>query len=374
MVDFSKVIENDIELSIYKEKEQEIKNYLTTFGDTSFWEIISKVGGSERRMLRLLNEMEQNGEISFNKKNNKFYIQGENRKHDNYICENCNATTMDLKGLRKLKTKLKKIWDNKPKPTLLFDQRPVTMETSIRRVAYLLSKNDIYKKNVVFLGDDDLTSVCLAFANDECDITVFDADERLINYINDVASTYKLKIVAKVLNVMDKVPKEYIGKFDVLMTDPTPERIPFTVFTNVAIDLVKPLGVIYTSIYSTAMSKSMDLQRVITEMNLYITEMIPNFTHYQAIYKLYRETDIEMFEKYNVPFDDNSICFTETLFRMLKTKETRKIPINFTLKDMMGKATKRVMKDSSNEVADIDGFLKATMVKMQSEENKIIEG
>ena len=64
MIDLNNVIENDIEYEIYKLKISEIEKYLKTFGKTGFWDIVKNVGGSERRMLRLINEMEKEGIIS----------------------------------------------------------------------------------------------------------------------------------------------------------------------------------------------------------------------------------------------------------------------------------------------------------------------
>ena len=162
--------------------------------------------------------------------------------------------------------------------------------------------------------------------------------------------------------------------FDVLMTDPTPEKIPFTVFMNTAIDLLKSDGILYTSIYSSAMDKNMDLQRIITDMNLYITEMIPNFTHYQYIYDLYSPNDIRLIEKYHIQFSEDSICFTETLFRMEKNSETKKLPIEYTGEQMMGKATKRVMKDNEKEVADDTKYLDEVRKSMKKNSNKIYRG
>lgn len=80
MINLNNVIENDIEYEIYKSKINEIEKYLKTFGKTGFWDIIKNVGGSERRMLRLINEMEKEGIISFDKKSSSFYLTGDDKK------------------------------------------------------------------------------------------------------------------------------------------------------------------------------------------------------------------------------------------------------------------------------------------------------
>lgn len=348
-INFRNVIENDFEEEIYKDYEKKIINYLREYGKTTFWEIIRNIGGSERRIIRLLDEMVRNNEISYS--NTCFCLPNEEKFIQNCTCDKCRGKRVNIDMYDKKVNTLKEIWKNKPKATFYFDQRPVTMETTIRRVAYLMSNGDIKNKKIVMLGDDDLTSVALALLKLNCEVVALDADERLINYINETAKKYNLKLKGIVYNALDDTSKELKNKFDVLMTDPTPEKIPFTLFMNRAIELTKgEESIIYTSIYSSAMKKTLDLQRIITYMNLYITDIIPRFTEYQSIIELYSERDKELFKKYGVTFDKNSICFTESLFRMEVTNETKKLKIKYKVSDIFGKATKRTIKDSKNDV------------------------
>lgn len=342
-VNYDKIIENDFERKIYQKKHQELINYLTTFGETDFWTIIKEVGGSERRMMRLINEMILNKELIY--QNNKFNLYNNECKYKKINYD-------------KLFDELKSIWIKKPLPTFLFDQRPVTLKTTIERVKYFLKRNDIYNKKIVFLGDDDLTSIALALTKVKCQILVLDIDERLVNFINKMSKEYNLNINARVFNALEGVPKELKHKFDCLITDPTPEVIPFTIFMNDAIDLLKKENsTIYTSIYSSAMEETIELQNVINKMNLYITEIIPKFTEYQAIYELYKKEDIEFIKKYNILFNEDSICFTESLFRLKITSKTKKIKLNYQGKDVFGKATKRVIKDKNNDIVKDDEYL-----------------
>ncbi len=355
-VDYNKIIENDFEKPIYIKKYNELINYLTTYGPTEFWKIVREVGGSERRMMRLIEEMINEEVIEFT--DNKFNLKNNITKY-NYDMEEVEA-------------KMKEIWDKKPIPTLFFDQRPVTLETTINRVKYLLKKNDVYNKNIVMLGDDDLTSIALALTNVNCTVVALDVDERLINFINDMSKEYSLNLKAYVFNALDEVSSEFLNKFDVLMTDPTPERIPFTLFMNDAIKLVKKENsIIYTSIYSSAMSKTLDLQKVITNMNLYITDILPLFTEYQAIYELYRDSDKEFMKKYNISFDAKSICFTESLFRMEVTSDTKTLELEYKGKDIFGKATKRVIDNRANDVVKNESeYLDKVETMIKSSSNK----
>ena len=49
--------------------------------------------------------------------------------------------------------------------------------------------------------------------------------------------------------------------------------------------------------------------------------------------------------------NEESICFIETLFRMIKTNEANKLKVKYTYSNMFGKATKRVLNDKNKEVA-----------------------
>ena len=146
---------------------------------------------------------------------------------------------------------------------------------------------------------------------------------------------------------------------------------------NRSVELTKGEGsIIYTSIYSSAMKKTLDLQRIITDMNLYITDIIPRFTEYQSIIELYSRNDLELFKKYGVTFDENSICFTESLFRMEVTSETRKLKIKYKVSDIFGKATKRAIKDSKNDVqtdAKDSEYLKKVQENLAENSDKIYE-
>ena len=354
-VNYNNVIENDFELDLYKSKYDEVINYLKVFGTTDFWSLIQNVGGSERRMMRLLNEMNKEGVIVIN--NNSFSLPNEGKKYN-----------FDL---NKVKEEMKIITESKPVPTFFFDQRPITLNTVIKRVNHLLDNNDVYKKNIVFLGDDDLTSLCLALTRVDCDITVLDIDERLINFINEMSNKYDLNVKAYVFNVLDKLDNKFLHKFDVLFTDPTPEVIPFTIFMNTSINLVKKNnGIIYTSIYSSAMNKTRDLQDVISNMHLYISEVIPKFTDYQAIYELYNERDIEFINKYHIPFNEDSICFNETQFRLEVCSDTHPKKITYKYSDIYGKATKRVLKDKKNDLSS-DMYLEKIYTEMSKTSDKI---
>lgn len=374
MIDYQKIIENDYEEKIYVEKRKEIEKYLSNFKSADFWQIVKRVGGSERRMLRLIDQMVENKIIFFDKHTKRFYLK--DTFYEQTYCHICNGdrvTTDIFEGKLEI---LKEIWENKPLPTFLFDQRPVNMKTSLKRASYFLNRGDLVENEIVFLGDDDLTSIAVALLPIKCNITVLDVDKRLIEYINFIAEKYNLKnIKAFEFNVNNDVPRKLKNRFDILFTDPTPEKIPFTVFMNKSIELLKKEGsILYTSIYSSAMEKTIELQKIINEMNMLITDIIPEFSEYKAIYDLYTQNDIKIMEKYNIDYDEKSICFTESMFRLEISHNTKPINIVYNGNDLFGKATKRVIEDINKDIEKENAYLKEVSKKLIEEATTKFEG
>ena len=345
-INYSKIIENDFEKPIYKDLHIKILNYLDIHNNCSFWDIIHFVGGSERRMIRLLNEMVENKEIFIAND----IVFKKNGKTINCICDKCKGKTIICDEMFKnIFKQLTEIYEKKPKPTFIFDQRPTNIQTTLNRCIYMLNRGDIFSKDVVLLGDDDLTGIAIALTHFAKSVLVLDIDERLINYVNTIAREYNLNLSAIKYDATTPLPNNLKNKFDTLLTDPTPEIKPFAIFVNKAISLTKNKASLYFSIYSSAMNFDFGLQEVMTERKLHITDMLPYWTEYKNIKSLYKESDLNLFNKFNINIE-NKICFTETFIRTTKTPQTKILDVDFTSSDLFGKATKRVIADSKNDV------------------------
>ena len=365
-INYENIIENDFEKPIYQGLQKKIIEFLNINNNCSFWDIVRHVGGSERRTIRLLKEMQKAGQISV--QNDKFFVEGGQNFFS--VCPTCNGKLCICnQNLANKLEKFEQIYNQKPPATFIFDQRPINIQSTINRVAYMLNRMDIRGKDVVLLGDDDLTGIAIALTGLAKSVTVLDIDERLVDYVAQVSKQYNLGITTKVFDATKPVPQDMQGVYDVLLCDPTPEPIPFSIFMNVAIEITRKNAIIYTSIYSSAMEFNYQMQQVMTDRHLHITDMVPNWTEYKSIYNLYRQSDIDTFADYGIDIKDG-ICFTETFIRTIKTNQTTIIPVNFKPEDLFGKATKRVIKDAKNdvEIAD-DQYLNKTLSKMRGEDN-----
>ncbi len=353
-IDYSKVVENDEELEIYQRLTVEIQKFLMNNGATKFNTLVRYVGGSDRRMLRLLDQMVKEQIINYH--NNHFVLANAPEpkiKQVDVGCPTCHGLITAPKFFSDSQVEfLNAVIQSRPITTFIFDQRPVTLDTTLRRAAYMAWRGDLQNQDIAVLGDDDLTSIAIALTGLAKSITVFDIDERLIDYITKVSAENNLKIQCRILDVTKDLQEDIVSQFDVFTTDPTPTKIPFTVFVNVGIKLLRESGIGYLSFYSSAMKLTSDLQEVLSQMKLIITDLIPFFTEYAFVPQTFSSEDNKLLEKYSGGISE--MCFYEHLCRTVKTEETRTIPLTYKMGDMLGKATKRSLKNINSDpgVAD----------------------
>ena len=111
-----------------------------------------------------------------------------------------------------------------PEVDVALDQAFALPETSLRRVTYANRHDAIAGRNVIFIGDDDLTSIAIALllrAGPQSQrLVVVDIDQRIIELINTVSERYGLNIECFIHDARDPLPAELQGDFHTFFTDP----------------------------------------------------------------------------------------------------------------------------------------------------------
>lgn len=339
-IDYSNIIENDFEREFYEQIHDKILSYLQKKGNSSLWEIVRKIGGSDRRVLRLLNQMLFAKEITL--ENSVISIQN----------KVLNILDVDFKAIKR---EMKDIYSQKPGPTFLFDQRPVTMQTTLNRAFYLNSREDLENKRIAVIGDDDLTSLSVGLIRKAKEVVVFDIDERLVNFINKISREKKLNVKAYKYDLTKKIPSEFSDNFDIFLTDPTPNLEAFSLFISIGLNLLKKgKGLVgYVSYFPSHQEINIDFQKFLTEKKVIMTDIIPEFTEYEFIRETYREEDLVLLEKFDS--GEEKLSFTENMTRFETTNETNKQIDKVDPNKIMGKATKRVLSNLEKDPAYIRG-------------------
>ena len=182
-----------------------------------------------------------------------------------------------LENLRKYSLK-------RPPASPELDQAHATPETALKRVQYMQRRGDLDGRRLLFLGDDDLTSVAAGFLGTPREIGVIDVDERLLELIGEASKTEGLGIECVHHDLRDPLPESMLGRFDVFFTDP-----PYTVngvklFLSRGLQALRPRKVsnIYVAYADKPPLEMLELHRAITDMGMYISELTPGFNTYEG--------------------------------------------------------------------------------------------
>ena len=114
-------------------------------------------------------------------------------------------------------TILEKYKSLRPRPKREFDQFYAVEETIFKRTD-LLSKFSNIDKKILFLGDDDITSIALALTKKFEKIFVIDIDKEILNLIKTIAENEKLNI--ETIDYDLRKPLINLEKFNLIFFDP----------------------------------------------------------------------------------------------------------------------------------------------------------
>lgn len=180
------------------------------------------------------------------------------------------------------------IAENRPEVDVSLDQSHATAETAIRRAVYLFEHDAIEGRSLLFLGDDDLTSVAVGLLAGRLGIrpkrvTVIDADERLVTFLRDFGSDND-PIETIHHDLRQPIPEFLVGEFDAFFTDPPYTIEGLKLFLARGVRALRtgvgPLG--FVSFGRKSPQDTVGIGRVLVELGLGCVEMVPNFNRYEG--------------------------------------------------------------------------------------------
>jgi predicted methyltransferase len=270
-------------------EEQILRSLLKS--EKSLWEIINHQDGDIKNVIVALGDFKKNGFIE--QKDEKIMLSGKGvefayknniKPEIDFYCKDCEGTGLVLGDeFKEALEKFREIFSGRPKETAEFDQGVVPPENSIKRAEFVYLRGDLENKKLLFLGDDDLTSIAMMLTGFPEEIQVIEVDERIVNYINKIAAEYGLNVKATLYNAMDPLPEEFKGKFDAFSTDPV-ETVPgMRLFISRCVESLKgrgAAGYFGVSHYESSLKKWIGVEKDLLSMNLVITDILRDFNHY----------------------------------------------------------------------------------------------
>ena len=210
-------------------------------------------------------------------------------------------------------------------PQHRYDQAPLVPEDTVQKIAYIIYKGDATNKNVVCIGDDDLTSIILALSKSPRKILVIDIDKYLLELIEDYAYEHKLPIETLEMDLRKPIPEEYKNKFDLFITEPPDTVNGITLFTSRGVELLKGsqgmIGYCGISVCACPPLGLLEIQRILTEMGLLITDRLPKFSRYPPHRTELKHVEVPDF--YDDFYPPKKIWYVSDLVRLKTTNKTK---------------------------------------------------
>ena len=204
---------------------------------------------------------------------------------ETFVCSSCSGKKISIgHPYSSILRKLEEYSRLRPRPYTWLDQAFATPQTSVLRALFMLEEGDVEGRSILFLGDDDLTSVATGLLRAARKITVIDVDERLIDLIQDISDREELGIECVLHDLRNALPVEMISGYDVVFTDPPYTIQGLRLFVSRGIEALSKVKCrsIYLAFAHKPPKEMLRLQMAINEMGLVIKELIPRFNMYEG--------------------------------------------------------------------------------------------
>jgi len=207
------------------------------------------------------------------------------KKIEDTRCKFCEGRGIKFNFEKEIFRKFIEIQKERPRPIKVYDQGNVTPQTTFARVFFAYNFGDIQNKDILILGaEDDLLGLAIALTRKAKSLTVLDIDKRLIDFDNFWARKLGLNLKAIVFDLRKKLPYEFIGKFDTFFTDPSETIQAINGFILKGVSSLKEAGCsgyFGFTLKDSSLLKWYQLQKILNQNKIVITDILPDFNHYE---------------------------------------------------------------------------------------------
>ena len=199
------------------------------------------------------------------------------------ICPTCNGRRVEVPNeFSSILEKLTKHLSSRPRPLPWLDQAHGTPETALLRALFMLERGDVEGRRIVFLGDDDLTSIAVGLLRAAEKIVIVDVDARLIEAVQSISAKEDLQITTLKSDLREPLPERLRHKYDVVFTDPPYTITGLTLFISRGVEALQRRtgAVVYLAFAHQSPRRMVIMQRILNRMGLAIVEQTPRFNKY----------------------------------------------------------------------------------------------
>lgn len=261
-------------------------------GPKSYWQLIRYQDDSLPNFEKELQRLLEQGLV---KVDNQIFVltdEGKNTAlhegltpYESPVCETCEGKTIVLQGIyAEWADRFHQVTKDRPKAIKDYDQGYVITDDTIRRVSLVHRFGDLENKDILIVGDDDLTSLALAITGLPRSVKVLEVDDRLVHYINEKAESLGFSNVsAELYDVQHPFRDEIRKSYDVFITDPVETIDGITLFLSRCAEGLRgedSTGYFGLTHIESSRKKWYEIQGRLHEMGFVITDIIRDFHEY----------------------------------------------------------------------------------------------
>ena len=198
-------------------------------------------------------------------------------------CGRCGGRGVELGPVTRIAEKFREIAADRPEAIQDYDQGYVTEESTLYRIAFMWSRGDLAGKELLVLGDDDLVSLAAALTGVPKRVVMLDIDERLVEFVQEVAGREGLQVEALRHDLREPLPEELVSAFDTFFCDPTESLRGFLAFAGRGISALRgpgAAGYMGLTRREASLSKWRAIQRELLERGAVLTDLQDDFHDY----------------------------------------------------------------------------------------------
>lgn len=288
----AKEVYEETKVRLHARNVERVIQALLKTGD--FWKVVDysdlPVPAASGIIKRLLSEgyvfIDENDNILLTQKGIDLVKELGIESFEDYSCSACEGRGIPFYGDKELYRTFVEIAKDRPTPVQQYDQGSVTPETTISRVLFLDSRGDLRGKEVIVMGaEDDLTGLAIALTRKAKRVVIIDIDERLIDFDNRIIKDLGIdNAEAMVWDLRNPYTEDFLGKFDVFITDPPETFAAFRAFIGRGIATLKDAGCagyFGLTLRDSSIFRWKEFQEtLINEYGVVITDIVQDFNHY----------------------------------------------------------------------------------------------
>jgi len=254
------------------------------------WRIIDLADVPVMALCRALREMETAGWLEFAGQRIRLTQGGRELIQEVGVapvlelrCPRCGGRGVELGPVAKIAEKFREIAASRPEAIQDYDQGYVTEESTLYRIAFMWARGDLAGKEILVLGDDDLVSLAAALTGAPKRVVMLDIDERLVEFVREVARREGLQVEALRHDLREPLPEELLSAFDTFFCDPTESLRGFLAFAGRGISALKgpgSAGYMGLTRREASLSKWRAIQRELLERGAVLTDLRDDFHDY----------------------------------------------------------------------------------------------